>query len=290
MAQRQTTFSETLVACLNGRVAGTAVDVYTQVTSGAHAEVITPSQVAKRARHVMEQAKSRAVLVRDGDRMLSIEAWPTWYVGRQTPLILQRWIPDGATDIDDLRAVGVNWSLTGGLAQDLVTAFEIKVDDAPDPEFTATDLHRKYRRVLNAAKQKPVFIDHRESLLTIDDWSRRQFESSVLSVLQDVIQFHQVRDDYVGLPTTKWAPLTRYWWVSALPDEEIAEFANDLFPYLLESVRRGSLEGFMGNLRAWETACSFHANRHLRDRLQRAATRDAEIALIQAVDPEVVLG
>lgn len=41
--------------------------------------------------------------------------------------------------------------------------------------------------------------------------------------------------------------------MASLTRDEVAEFAAELLPYLLESVRRKDLAVFAGNLRAWES-------------------------------------
>jgi hypothetical protein len=243
--------------------------------------VYTSTGVNRRAREVMELAKSSGVVVDDEGTSLKIEPYSQWVVERRTTEMLTGLIPDRAQDVSDLMSVEVDWSTRGGLADDVRAIFGA-VEVEPKPHFGATDVHRRTRTVLNAAKKRPVFVDHKQTLLAIDSWGQRSFEGCLSAVLQDVLQLQAARQALRGSAPTKWAFLTPYPWIAALPPKEAEQFADELFAYLLDSVRRGSLESFFGNLRGWQTAAEIHSSRTLQERLAQPLDPSA---FVEAVPP-----
>ncbi|MEA2191269.1 MAG: hypothetical protein QOI73_1390 [Solirubrobacteraceae bacterium] len=266
MSDRNPRPSERLVAALTGSVAGTMGDLYGQRALGTDAEVFTPTDVARQAKDVLERAKHTAVLVDDGTTTHAIETWNRWRCERGATDLLEGLIPRKAKGISDLRSVRVDWRPQGGFSEDLIATF-MPSEQPPAAHFAATDVHRSTRRVLDTAKEHPVFIDHKHTLLTIDDWGRRRFESAVLGILQDVRQFQGARVLHEGEDPSTWALVTPYPWTAALPREELDEFADELLPYLLESVLSRELDRFLSNLRGWHAACEIHASETLQKRL-----------------------
>ncbi len=131
----------------------------------------------------------------------------------------------------------------------------------PTTVFRASALQREYRRVLDGAHHAPVpVLDSDNELLSVERWSTMAFSHGVVAALEDVGQFHAAYAQHKDDEPVSWVAMTPYPWLVALDRDEIDEFATELFPYLMDSVRRGSLESFAGNLRAWESTAETYDN------------------------------
>jgi hypothetical protein len=273
--------SDALFAAFTVRAGGAMVQVYSHLRLGPYAEVFSPSQVSQRAKDLMQHASRQTVLVDDADTTLAFESWPVWSAEHRGLRLLEDLIPEGAVGVEAMQGVVADWSPWGTFVEDAGAIFYS--DHPPAADFAATDVHRRSRNVLDQARERPVFIDYKQTLLTVDRWSQRQFEHSVLDILQDVLQFQAAHRARRGLRGSAWACGTPYPWVAALPDDEIDEFAAELLPYLLESVRQGQLEGYFGNLEGWRTAALVHGNRTLQNVL--AEWSSGRSAGVQASHP-----
>ncbi len=126
--------------------------------------------------------------------------------------------------------------------------------------FRASSLQREYRRVLDGARIAPVPVLDNNELLAVERWSTMAFSHGVVAALEDIGQFHAAYAQHRENEPRSWVAMTPYPWLAALDREEVDEFAGELFPYLMESVHRGSLEAFVGNLRAWESTAETYDN------------------------------
>jgi hypothetical protein len=255
---------------------------YSYARVGLYPEIISASQVGQKG--VMEQAKDQVVLINDADTTLVLELRNNWDVKFRTTSLLEDLIPEDAASVEDMRRVVPDWTATGDFPDEVYAVYGAAAKQ-PSPDFSATDVHRRYRTVLDAAKERPVFVDHRKELLTFDLLERRQFQQSVTNILHDMVNFHVTRNLGAGKHAAEWARGTPYPWVAALPEAEIEEFAEDLLPYLLESVRQESLDGFFGNLDAWQTAAQVHGNKLFQEALAAAGGGPAEITEIARPEP-----
>lgn len=258
---------------------------FAHVQAGPYHEVYSPSYVGQNARYVLQQAKEQVVLIEDKRTTLAAEAWTTFAVERRMTHLVEALIPKGAMGVSELQGVVSDWSPIGGFTEEVYAVFDT-VEKQPRPHFKATKVHRSYREVLDAAKREPVYVQHKEDLLTFDLWEKRQFEQRVAAILHEVVQFQNTRALAGDRPASIWAYATPYPWVAPLPEAEIEQFANDLMPYLVESVRRGSLDGFDGNLAGWQTAAQVHGNKMFQDALARAggSEQPVEITRPQSLD------
>jgi hypothetical protein len=265
-----------------GQAAPLMGSFYAYSKTGPYREVFSASQVGQNARSVMEQAKGQAVLINDASDTLVLESWSAWQVKHRTMLMLEDLIPKGAASVEDMRPAAPDPSPTSDFSDEVYAVYTTAAKQ-PSPDFTATEVHRAYRKVLDTAKKRPVFVGHRTDLLTFDLLERGQFEQNVTTILYDILNFHVTRGLGTGKPAVEWARGTPYPWVAALPDAEIEQFANDLLPYLLESVRRESLDGFLGNLDGWQTAAQVHGSKLFREAV--AATAGPS-EVVEVVRPE----
>lgn len=121
--------------------------------------------------------------------------------------------------------------------------------------FRGSDLQRRYRTVLDCARKAPVsLVDSDGHRLAVADWDEMSFAWTFMRILDAISQFHAVWARHHDEPPSEWAAMTPFPFLAAFDAEEAAEFSQELFPYLEESVRRRDLDGFLGNLRAWESS------------------------------------
>ena len=122
--------------------------------------------------------------------------------------------------------------------------------------FRASSLQREYRRVLDAARVAPVqVLDKDDTLLGIERWEDLVFARGMLSALEEIGQFLAVFHRHRDEAPSEWAPMTSFPWLAHFDGEDAAEFANELLPHLFESLRRGTLDPYLGTLRAWQSSC-----------------------------------
>jgi hypothetical protein len=258
---------------------------YSHLTVGPEIEIFTPTDVRMNAAGVMRCAESKGVLIADQEKTLAIEPWNTWQIEHNATELLGGLIPEGAEGVADMRSVQIDWGAGGSFLEDYMDAFTLP--ERPEADFVSTDVHRHTRDVLDAAKKGPVFIKRGPALLAMDDWGRRSFERSTLAVLQDVFQFQVTRLLNRDAEPAEWAVGTPYPWAAAFSREELEDFAGELMPYLLESLRRGNLESYLGNLRGWQTGAEIQGSRLMQERLGRRIDPDR---LVRVERPEAEPG
>lgn len=121
--------------------------------------------------------------------------------------------------------------------------------------FRGSDLQRRYRTVLDRARESPVsLVDSDGHRLAVADWDEVSFAWTFMRILDAIAQFHAVWARHRSEPPPEWAAMTPFPFLAAFDTEDVDEFAGELIPYLEESVRRRDLDGFLGNLRAWESS------------------------------------
>lgn len=122
-------------------------------------------------------------------------------------------------------------------------------------QFRGSDLQRRYRTVLDHARKAPVSVVDRDGhRLAVADWDEVSFAWTFMRILDAIAQFHAAWGRHHAEPPAEWAAMTPFPFLVAFDRDDVDEFANELIPYLEESVRRRDLEGFLGNLRAWESS------------------------------------
>jgi hypothetical protein len=282
---KNVSISHALFAVLASSNASRMGTWYSHVTAGPEVEISTPTDVSAHAAAVMQRAESKAVLIADQERTLAIERWDVWQIEHDATELLGGLIPERAQGVEDMRSVQIDWSLDSPFLEDYTDAFTLP--ERPEAHFMATDVHRRTRDVLDAAKQRPVFIKRGNALLTMDDWGRRSFQRSTLAVLEDVRQFQAALRLSGGGEPARWAWATPYPWTASLSCEEVDELADELMPYLLESIRRGDLDVYLGNLRGWQTGAEIEGSSLLRERLGRRLDPDR---LVKVGRPEAESG
>jgi hypothetical protein len=75
-----------------------------------------------------------------------------------------------------------------------------------------------------------------------------------MRILDAIAQFHAVWARHREEAPARWASMTPFPFLAAFDSDDVDEFAGELLPFLEESVRRRDLDGFLGNLRAWESS------------------------------------
>lgn len=121
--------------------------------------------------------------------------------------------------------------------------------------YRASALQREYRRVLDCAHEAPVqVLDKDDTLLGVQRWEDLVFARDMLAALEDIGQFHAVFARHREEPPAAWAAMTPFAWLAHFDSDDAAEFAGELMPHLFESLRRGTLEPFLGAIRAWEAS------------------------------------
>jgi hypothetical protein len=273
-----TSDSTALLAALAGRAAAPMAALYEHISLEPHPKTLRPSEVQRQARMVMDRAQSQAVLIDDAPTTLVIENWTAWNLEQRMGQFLCDLVPGEAENVAEIKEAMRFWTPQDTCLNEIAAVFEPH-PEPPDADFSATDVHRSYRTILDAAKERPVFIEARASLFTVDVWDRRRLLRSALRLFRDVVQFESVRRLRPGRPASEWAMASPYPWVASLPDEEVGEFAGELLPYLLEAVRRRDLSGFFGNLEGWITAAQIHGSEQLQGRLASPSPPGAALAL-----------
>lgn len=121
--------------------------------------------------------------------------------------------------------------------------------------FRGSDLQRRYRTVLDCARKSPVsLVDSDGHRLAIADWDEVSFAWTFMRILDAIAQFHAVWARHREEAPAQWASMTPFPFLAAFDSDDVDEFAGELLPFLEESVRRRDLDGFLGNLRAWESS------------------------------------
>lgn len=121
--------------------------------------------------------------------------------------------------------------------------------------FRGSDLQRRYRTVLDRARKSPVcLVDSDGHRLAVADWEEMSFAWTFMRILDAIAQFHAVWSRHRQEAPSTWAAMTPFPFLAAFDRDDVDEFSSDLIPYLEESVRRRDLDGFLGNLRAWESS------------------------------------
>jgi hypothetical protein len=131
-------------------------------------------------------------------------------------------------------------------------------------QFRGSDLQRRYRTVLDEARKSPVSLTDRDGhRLAVADWDEVAFAWTFMRILDAIAQFHAAWARHSGEQPSEWASMTPFPFLAAFDAEDVDEFAGELIPYLEESVRRRDLEGFAGNLRAWESSAETYGDERM---------------------------
>lgn len=152
----------------------------------------------------------------------------------------------------------------------------------PATIYRASALQRDYRRVLDAAHEAPVPILDRDEILAVDRWSSLAYGRGVVEALEEIGQFQAAWALHREDEPSRWVASTPFPWLASLTRDEVAEFAAELLPYLLESVRRKDLTVFAGNLRAWESTAETYEDD---DMLAATTAALDELELVQVAPP-----
>lgn len=148
---------------------------------------------------------------------------------------------------------------------DKTAAFTFDMTFAPGAaQFRGSDLQRRYRLVLDEARKSPVSLTDRDGYrLAVAGWDEMAFALTFMRILDAIAQFHAAWARHRDEQPSLWASMTPFPFLAAFDAEEVEEFAGELIPYLEESVRRRDLEGFVGNLRAWESSAETYGDQRM---------------------------
>jgi hypothetical protein len=135
---------------------------------------------------------------------------------------------------------------------------------APREQFRGSDLQRRYRAVLDSARRAPVLVTDRDGhRLAVGDWNELVLATLFMQIVEQIAQFHAVWARHRDEPPRDWAAMTPFPFLAAFDSADAQQFADELIPYLEEAVRRRDLEGWLGNLRAWESSAETYDDRRM---------------------------
>lgn len=121
--------------------------------------------------------------------------------------------------------------------------------------FRGSDLQRRYRTVLDAAKVSPVQVtDSDGTQLAVADWDEMKFAWTFMRITDAIAQFHFAWRRHRTEAPEQWVAMTPFPFLAVFDVNDVDEFSAELTENLEEAVRRRDLTGFLGNLRAWESS------------------------------------
>ena len=162
---------------------------------------------------------------------------------------------------------------------------EVRPRGAP---WTATDVQRRYRALLDSAKDEPqTIVDSDDSLLVVETKERADFAHSLVEHLADAAQFQAAYSVHAEEEPPGWAAMTPYPWLASLDCEEIAEFARELIAYALDAARRQTIEGLEGNLRAWQSTAEVYEQPEVLAQLMAPISRSEIVEVFPPSEDEV---
>jgi hypothetical protein len=138
---------------------------------------------------------------------------------------------------------------------------DLVMNDVDDVIAAELDLVAGSEMVLDCARKSPVTIvdsDGHRSLSPTGTRHRSRGRSCASSTTSP--SFHAVWSRHRGEPPAQWATMTPFPFLAAFDADDVDEFSAELIPYLEESVRRRDLDGFLGNLRAWESSAETYGD------------------------------
>src|SRR4051794_38721716 len=115
MSSQRALPTELLFAALTSGAASRMGDLYASSRVGPTTVVYSSTDVNRRAKEVMERAKSSGVVVDDEGTPLKIEPYSRWVIERRATDMLSGLIPKQAQDVSDLMAVKIDWAARGSL-------------------------------------------------------------------------------------------------------------------------------------------------------------------------------
>jgi broad specificity phosphatase PhoE len=140
---------------------------------------------------------------------------------------------------------------------------------APAAQFRSSDLQRRYRAVLDSARRAPVQVTDRDGhRLAVGDWDEMVLATLFMRILDQIGQFHAVWARHRDEPPSEWATMTPFPFLAAFDGDDVEQFADELIPYLEEAVRRRDLEGWLGNLRAWQSSAETYDDERMLARMR----------------------
>jgi hypothetical protein len=128
--------------------------------------------------------------------------------------------------------------------------------------FRASDVQRRYRAVLNGAKEDGLvqILDADGTVLAVELWKDAEFAGSLLEWARTAGQFREVFERHHEEPIADWAALTPFPWIDSLDSEEIEEFVDELARATLLAAGRDDLSEVVGLVRAFKsTADTYRA-------------------------------
>jgi hypothetical protein len=128
--------------------------------------------------------------------------------------------------------------------------------------FRASDVQRRYRAVLNGAKEDGLvqILDADGTVLAVELWKDAEFAGSLLEWARTAGQFREVFERHHEEPIADWAALTPFPWIDSLDSDEIEEFVDELARATLLAAGRDDLSEVVGLVRAFKsTADTYRA-------------------------------
>jgi hypothetical protein len=128
--------------------------------------------------------------------------------------------------------------------------------------FRASDVQRRYRAVLNGAKEDGLvqILDADGTVLAVELWKDAEFAGSLLEWARTAGQFREVFERHRSEPIADWATLTPFPWIDSLHPEEVEEFVDELAREVLLAAGRDDLSELVGLVGAFKsTADTYRA-------------------------------
>lgn len=148
--------------------------------------------------------------------------------------------------------------------------------------FRGSDLQRQYRAVLDSARISPVqVLDKDGHRLALADWDEIATAWTFMRLLDQVAQFQAAYEQHREQEPAEWVGMTPFPFLACFERDDVDEFNSGLLPYLMESVRRRDLEGFLGNLRAWESSAETYDDREMLAQMNDADDRSGAVEVIR---------
>jgi len=158
--------------------------------------------------------------------------------------------------------------------------------------YRASDLQRRYRELLDHAKDRPVqVLDRDGSALGVERWEKLVFEHDLREHAARAAQLIHAYGSHQGRPASEWARLTPYPWIAGLAQRSLDEFVSELQFRVLDAAQKGTideLEAFLRGARlSSESRAPLGGQGHRLAELRSLAYHKA-IAVRLAADPAVI--
>ncbi len=241
------------------------------IGSTVDAKVFQVSDLQRGRGDLLSRVQSRTVLIKDQKDTIAFEPYPTWHFQHAVLSLLSMVAqskgraPASATEFADAlfdtpprgRSSQAALSILGETLRlrNLARMRGLRQKKKPTPLHTVNaSALQEYRPILNRAKTEPVVVcKHDKPLGVLELSETRSHEAELARHLDDVVQFLAAYRQLSSEEPAAWLLMTPYPWMASVTRDVLADFADELFPYLLRAVRENDPSVFERNLRAWRS-------------------------------------